>query len=412
MLNLRKITYFLLISMLFWPLMSYITFGLLGLRSISFYYTFIAIFYGILFIFHKKKIKVPKELYYLIFFIIFEFVWAFFNGDIIRRGIIAVLFDNPSIATFFIVLIIYNTRFSDRFFKKAIFIFKITIILAAIVSIIQFFFPRFLNAYILYRENFDFFKRGIYQQPRTSIFGYIDLNSLGLSFMSIVALISGYLLYIKKRIFLIFLFLGGLTAFLSNARYVMVAFIIISIQYIFYKKVFFKGAFKYAILVLVLLLALYGVFSYLGYDYEAWFNNRLFAEGSIKETTRFKAIGNFLILFPKYYLVGNGGKIYSDEIVSLSRAVGSSHIHVGYLSHLVSYGIVGCFFLYGFWFILVKKLYRKAKQTNYWGSFFAFLTFLWAFATFSYSSIFFYGLIFALVFDKYYSDIYISNSYK
>ena len=98
------------------------------------------------------------------------------------------------------------------------------------------------------------------------------------------------------------------------------------------------------------------------------------------------------------------GQMITDEIKRASQAIGSSHIHVGYLSHLVAYGIVGCFFLFGFWFLLVKKLYRTAKQTNYWGSFFAFLTFLWAFATFSHSSIFLYGLIFALVFNKYFED--------
>ena len=56
--------------------------------------------------------------------------------------------------------------------------------------------------------------------------------------------------------------------------------------------------------------------------------------------------------------------------------------------------------------MLTKSLLKTAKITNYWGSFFAFLIFLWAQATLVYHTIFFTGLIFALIFDKYYYDKY------
>ena len=115
-----------------------------------------------------------------------------------------------------------------------------------------------------------------------------------------------------------------------------------------------------------------------------------------------KAIDNFLFYFPQKPFLGTGE--LTDEIKAASQAVGSSHIHVGYLSHLVYYGIVGCFFLFGFLYLLMKELYNTAKNTNYWGSFFAFMVFLWSFATMSESSIFYPGLIFALIFDKYFRD--------
>ena len=53
-----------------------------------------------------------------------------------------------------------------------------------------------------------------------------------------------------------------------------------------------------------------------------------------------------------------------------------------------------------------SKTGKTAKKTNYWGSFFAFLTYFWAQATLVNYSIFFYGLMFALVFDKYFQDKY------
>jgi len=101
----------------------------------------------------------------------------------------------------------------------------------------------------------------------------------------------------------------------------------------------------------------------------------------------------------------------TEEIKEASKAVGSSQIHVGYLSHLVSFGIVGSFFMFGFWFLLAKKLYKSAKYTKYWGSFFAFLIYLWAQTTLVYYSIFFYGLIFAFVFDKYVKDNYSNKEF-
>jgi hypothetical protein len=164
-----------------------------------------------------------------------------------------------------------------------------------------------------------------------------------------------------------------------------------------------KSIVLYSLSYALLLLFIIQILQIIGYDLQDWFRERLFKESSLQDMTRFKAIYTFLQFFPKYYLFGNG-QIYDNAVRAYSHRMGSSHIHVGYLSHLVAYGITGCFLLYGFWLLLALKLFKTAKLTNYWGSFFAFLTFWWAFATFSQPSIFYYGLIFALVFDKFFTD--------
>ncbi len=122
----------------------------------------------------------------------------------------------------------------------------------------------------------------------------------------------------------------------------------------------------------------------------------------------YKAIGNFIYFFPEHPFFGTG--TMTDEIRVASKAVGSSQIHVGYLSFLVYFGIFGCFFLFGSWFLLSRKLLNTAQLTNYWGSFFGFLTFLWSFATMNLSFIFFYGITFCLVFDKYFHDKFLHKS--
>jgi hypothetical protein len=285
---------------------------------------------------------------------------------------------------------------------------KITIIISSFVSILQVFDSDFLNAYTLRWEDADINFTGIYKSRRTSIFGFINLNSLGLTFIPIISIIIGYQLNKKQWYYIFFLLLGGLTALLSNTRYIMVGFSLLTLQILFYKKISVIGMIRYFFIILILFLLTYYLLSLFGYDFIEWFNTRLFSEGSIKETTRFKAIDTFLKFFPDNYFFGLG-ELLSDEVVKESHRIGSSHIHVGYLSHLVSYGIFGCLFLYSFWVLLVAKLYRTAKRTRYWGSFFAFVTFLWAFATFSNSSMFFYGILYAIIYNKYFSDLYKMN---
>lgn len=393
--------------MLLSPLLSYITFGLLGLRDITFYFRIFVLFYGIFFVLHLgNKIKIPKPAYLLILYIIFLFIWTFYNGEMDRRGVMNILINNVNISILFIIIIIHNTRFSERFTNNSILIFKITVILAAIVSVIQVFDYSFLDANSLW--NIGKFRNtllgNIYLFRRSSIFGYVNQNEIGLSYMPLLAVLVGFLLHNRKKIFFFFLILGGISATLTNARYVIIAFLIITLQIFIFYKVKAAGVVKYILMALILLTILYSSLGYLGYDINKWNKERLFEEGTIKNTSRYLAYEIFLEYFPQKPLFGTGVHLTDEIVRTLARR--SSQIHVGYLSHLVSYGIVGSFFLFGFWFLLAKRLYRTAIKTNYWGSFFAFLTFFWAQVTLVFFSIFFYGLIFALVFDKYFNDKY------
>lgn len=392
--------------MLLSPLLSYITFGLMGLVSITYYFMIFTFFYGILFTIIKgQTIKIPRMLYLLILYSVYISIWGFYNGELERRGLFQVIINKQFTSIIFIIIIIYNTNFSARFIKRSISIIKITVILAAICSIIQVMDFSFMDTNDLWEKADvgDTFIRGLYQDRRLSIFGYVNQNEMGLSYIPLLSVLIGILLHQRYRFYYVFLLLGGITAFLSNNRYVMVAFILITFQVLFVQKKKVLGLMKYFISISIGVLLLLQTLSYLGYDFVDWYHDRLLSEGSLQETTRYKAIGIFLTYFPQNIFFGVGVHM-TTEIEMAANAIGSSQIHVGYLAHLVSYGIVGSFFLFGFWFFLAKKLYKTAKHTNYWGSFLAFLTFLWANATLVFYSIFFYGIIFALVFDKFLED--------
>ncbi len=404
--GITQITYNLFYLTLFFPVLSYITFGVMGLNIITDYFEYIFFLYGVFFIlFNKKKIKFPSILYFLIFYSLLLSIWEIKNGGLDNRGFISIILNKSITSVIFIVVIIYNTNFDRSFIKRSIFIIKITVIFAAITSVIQIIEYSFLDANPIWSHGKfgDTLIGNLYEDRRNSIFGYVNQNELGLSYMPLLSVLIGFMLYQRSKLYYLFLFLGGITAFLSNTRYVMIAFIFITFQILLVKKLKVSGVLTYLLIIAISSFLLLQFFSFLGYDIIAWSNTRLFHEGSIQETTRYKAIYNFLIFFPRNIFFGTGVFI-TDEIKAASQAIGSSQIHVGYLAHLVSYGIIGSLFLFGFWFSLARKLFISAKQSKYWGSFIAFAIFLFANVTMVYYSIFFYGIFYALIFDKFFSD--------
>jgi hypothetical protein len=127
---------------------------------------------------------------------------------------------------------------------------------------------------------------------------------------------------------------------------------------------------------------------------------RLFVEGEIKNTSRYLAYELFQKYFPQHPVFGTGVHL-TDEIRRVANEGGSSQIHVGYFSHMVSYGIVGSFLLFSFWLLLARDLFKKAKLTGFYGAFFAFLVFLWANAAMVDYNIFYPGVIIAIIYSEY-----------
>lgn len=398
-----------LFTMLFSPLLSYfILISTNGDKNAIYYFSAYTIILGIIFVLLGYKNNFPKELYLFILYIIFILIWSFYNGDQERRGFINIIINNPHHATLFVIYMVYNLNFSDRFIKYTLNIFKVTAVLAVIVSIYQVFDSTFLDANPYWQRigGQSDILGDMYQDRRLSIFGFSDLNELGLSYLPFASAMLGFLLTKKNKYYVLFFLFVGLTSVLSNNRYVIVGYIIILIQFFTVKKL--KSPIKIIntiiILVILGLLLNYALVS-LGYNYGDWFSERLFVEGAVTESTRYGAFINFIYFFPQAVFVGTGVHL-TTQMALASESIGSSQIHVGYLAHLLSYGIVGSFFLFGFWLMLLIKLYNNAKKTKYWGSFFAFLIFLWAQTTLVYYFIFFYGIIFALIMDKYMIDKY------
>lgn len=356
-----------------------------------------------------KKVKIPSYAWILLIYFFYTLIWSFLTGEADERGY-RIIVKNPHLHTFFAIVLINNFNFTDLYGIKAERYMKITVIAATVVSVIQVFNSSFMDATPLWMAEGHFTQDisgithgDIYSDRRPSIFEFIDLNELGLSYLPLLSVLIGLLLYKKYRYsYFIFLILGGATALLSNTRYIIIAFILLSMQITLNQRKLLAGKIKYIIIFLILGIISFQFLNLFGYSFGDWVYIRLFPEGAIEESSRYKAFYNFAIFFPQKAWFGFGEM--TNEIRYSSAMVGSSQIHVGYLAHLVVFGIIGSFLLFGFWFMLAKHLYKNAKLTGYWGSFFAFLIFLWANATLVYYHIFFYGIIIALVIDKYLTD--------
>lgn len=398
---LKFFVHFFFILLLFSPLHSYYALNSIGITSQK-YMSILAIFISLLYItFSSKKITIPGFTYFLMIFIFYKWLQAYILGDLGIRDLVTG--QNTAIA--FLIILIYNFNFKKKFIDRCNILIAITIIFAVIVSVIQVFDADFFNAYLVYFKDSDvLIEKGLYTSRRSSIFGFIDLNEVGIGFLSLLSVFIGHSIISKKQNFLLFIFLGGIVAVLTNGRYVMIGFVIITLQLLLYQKNIVFGFMKYIIIIFISLFILVQVLNFFEYNLNEWYQTRLFAEGAVEETTRYKAFGNFAIFFPQYPIFGSGGM--TDEIKFASELAGSYQIHVGYLSALVYYGFVGCFFLFGFWFLLLRFLYKNAKKTGYWGSFFGFLIFIWANFSLVMFHFFFIGTIMALVFDKYYMDKY------
>lgn len=367
-------------------------------KNIIVFYSFLFLILGLMKILKTKIIKKPLFLLPLFFYMIYVPLRNHYQVDIDRVFLTQLYYDTQFFVLFLTFIIIYNISFEKkdiRFIKKwSIFI----IIIGLIVSIIQVFDYSFLR-WNIELEKLE--RLNMYTIRRISIFGYYDV-ALGMSLMPLLAAIIG-MKEIKGKLKILLLLSGGLIAMLSNARWVMIGWVICLFEYYWInkKKLSIKKTFKIATSLLIMSIILFNILIALGYDYERWVAERLFAEEKIENTTRYKAIANFLHFFPKYWLIGTGEHNAAD-VKWASNKVGSSQIHVGYLSHIISYGVVGSFFLYLFWLLLIKQLYKEAKRSDYWGGFFAFAIFLSANLTLVRVWSFTYGLILSLVLHRYY----------
>jgi hypothetical protein len=354
---------------------------------------------------NKKNIKIPSFLIFYFLYIIYIYIWRLFNGYLEEKGIAKYIFNNYHIYAALLIIIIYNIKFDKAHLNRMSILIRIILIIALIGSLMQLIINPDLFI-IPHGENIN--EGSIYLTRRPSIFTYVSDNDSGITVLAYFSIILSLDSIKKNNLRLtIFISIIGLYSILTNGRYIMIGFLLVTLQLLIKQR--FTKILKYLFFFsIAIILAYYIYANWLGFNLHELAEKRLFAEGDIKNTTRYLAYRLFLEYFPQNPIFGTGVHL-TDEIMKAAYKGGSSQVHVGYFSHLISYGVVGSFFLFTFWFLLARDLYRKAKITGYYGSFFAFSIFLFANATLVDFNLFYPGIIIALIFSEYYFKNYPNN---
>lgn len=391
--------YFLILS----PFWGYLLRGVYKIQiAVTSFFGVISIFICLLLLIgeQNKTLKIPKYLFFGFLFALYYTIWGFFNGKLEEDGPAKFFIANPYLLVLFVLIVIENTKFSEKFIKKIIFLIKITIIAACIVSIYQLLFdPFFFMPQNVSEDVFNVGRGGKYNLRIQSIFSYLDQNDLGLSFIPLLAIFVGYHFYSYKQnvFFICFIILAGLVCFLSNGRYVMINYILIFGQLLFLKQLKFGTKIKYVFGFILIFVFILISMVYVGYDLFDFYQERIMSESGTSRIIAFEMFGQFFLDNPFF---GVGGRTTDSLVTALYGR--SSQIHVGYLSALFEYGLVGAVLLFIFWYRILKCFYQRAKKSVFFGAFIGFSTFLVANLVLVQYSIFYYGIILCFVFSKYY----------
>ena len=347
-------------------------------------------------------ITVNKKLpLYLIFFIIFTFyhIGSVFitNTFPTDSNKLYYILSQPHLLACVLFIIIEHTVFDNPFIEKLNRLIFFIVILSLVVSVIQIKFPSFF-----FNAAFDLDSG--YRDGRrcASIYSWTDLNSLGITFPILISILVSF--YQKKKSSLaIIVFAGIVVSFLSKARYVMISGIVVLSQLFFNAKI---SAIKKASFVLMLVVGIYFIVvaaNSFGYNINDVIENRILEKdndmGSAK--ARIRSYEVFKVVFPENPWFGVGPETRKKALDLLNGEV--TIIHVGYLSYLYFYGIVGFSILLLSMFFLFRDTWKVGKRDNFWGIFYGLISFCLANITFVYFNFNEMGIVISIIYLRYFN---------
>jgi hypothetical protein len=243
----------------------------------------------------------------------------------------------------------------------------------------------------------------IEQGRNFSIFSWIDLNSLGISFPILISILLS-INRTEKLTFPLTIVSGIVVAFLSKARYVMISTLIVFSQLFFVSKIDFRKKVYIILIFTISVVTVVGVAKLYNYDIQKVIDNRILEKSTDLASARVRVASYeiFLIKFPEHPLFGVG-PVTRLDVVQLLRGR-APLIHIGYLSYLYFYGIVGSLFIFLSIFLLLIKAWTVGEKYLFWGAFYGILSFCFANVTFVYFNLSEIGIILAVIYMKYFND--------
>ena len=358
------------------------------------------------------KVKFPSYLLFYLLFIIYTFYSTFEILD--RTFKVDYLFSNKLVGAFNLIFIIENLKVSKKFYYQMLKYSKIILAIAFVVILVQ---QAYKTDFLVDPDIKDSLVGTDSNEVRLpSIYSWIgSLLVTGFAFVPIFLIMIEEMKIKKQKIFN-WVLLGLLFAFLTKNRWIMLNMLLVFVLVFKEQRERFKQFLKYGVyLPIIIVIASILLSTFAGIDIKGIAEDRIL-ESNKKPGLENKSASSRLLAFVvfgklfkenpilgrgsiKYGMGGTGKQDYKLRKILSGR---SSQIHVGYLSLLYMYGLIGGGLFLIFLYLILKKLYRDAKKMQKWAPFLGVLGF--AIANLTLVTFHFYqvGLLFALFANQHY----------
>lgn len=354
------------------------------------------------FILIKPKINFPKYLIFLVLFTVYDLASVYLN-DLVPSytNFLKFTLANRNVIASLVFFVIENTSFDEKFIKTMNRNIFIIVIISLLVSLVQLKNPTFFtNPSITENIGNETF---LSENRIFSIYSWLDLNSLGVTFPILLAILLSFFSNIKGASPVIIL-TGIIVSFLTKARYVMLSTLIVFSQLFFVSKINFTKKASMIVIFFASILISIGVARALGYNVQQVVDERILEKGTNMGSANARVLSFYVFLkvFPEDPVFGVGPVTRSDVVRLLGGR--APLIHIGYLSYLYYYGLIGCFFFFMGLYFLLRKAWDIGKRNEFWAGFYGLLSFYFANTTMVYFDISEMGIILIVLYLRYFSE--------
>jgi hypothetical protein len=355
-----------------------------------------------LYIIISPKINFPKYLTFFVLFTVYHLVSVYINGLIpADTTTLKFIVSNRNVLACLLFFVAENTHFDDNFIRIMNRNIFFIVIISLIFSLIQLKNPSFFVApYVLENMGNETF---LNENRVFSIYSWMDLNSLGITFPILIAILLSF--FSHKRISAPVIILAGIiVSFLTKARYVMVSMIIVFSQYFFISKISLSKKATILIIFFGSIMISLSVAKAMGYNIQQVIDERILEKSTNmgSANTRILSYYVFLKVFPEHPLFGVGPETRPEVVRLLGGR--APFIHVGYLSYLYYYGLFGCFFLFLAIFFMLKRAWTIGSKNEFLAGFYGLLAFCLANLTMVYFNFSEMGIALVIIYLRYFSE--------
>ncbi len=397
----NKITQlFFLILLPFLPFWAWIV-SFVGHTQIDVFITIILIPIA-LYILITPKINFPKYLVFFMFFTIYS-VCSVYVNDLVPSytNSLKFFFSNRNVLAFLLFFVIENTHFDESFIRIISRNIFIVMIVSLLFSLVQFRHPSFFVAQYIIENTTN--ENYLSEDRIFSIYSWIDLNSLGITFPILISIMLSLYSH-KKMAFPVIILSAIIVSFLTKARYVMISTIIVFSQLFFTAKITFNKKISILLIFVGSIMISISVAKAMGYNIQQVIDERILEKSTNMGSASARVLSYYVFLkvFPENPFLGVGPQT-SNEVVRLlgGRA---PIIHVGYLSYLYFYGIAGCLFLFLAIFFMLRRAWLIGTKNEFWAGFYGLIAFCFANTTMVYFNFSEMGIVLIIIYLRYYSE--------